>query len=343
VKGSSGPDYLAELVETHPELPADFNASMLKNLEPELRAKLSLEIFFLVLRDAGRNNTVAGNPGFGNYDAGFEAITALFGDQTNAGNISTRSRDIRTKSAGDISLLAPGGTLTLADSIIGTPLAPPGILTEAGGNISIFTDGNVDIGVARIFTLRGGDEIIWSSSGDIAAGSSSKTVQSAPPTRVLIDAQSADLKTDLAGLATGGGIGVLATVAGIPPGSVDLIAPSGVVDAGDAGIRATGDLNIAAVQVLNADNIQVGGTSAGVPSAPTVATPSLAGLSAATNATGAATSAANEVAARQRPPEEAQVLPSIVTVEVVGYGGGDDEDEESQKRKRQQEAAEATE
>ena len=35
--------------------------------------------------------------------------------------------------------------------------------------------------------------IIWSSDGNIAAGSASKTVASAPPTRVLIDPQSADV------------------------------------------------------------------------------------------------------------------------------------------------------
>jgi filamentous hemagglutinin len=115
-------------------------------------------------------------------------------------------------------------------------------MTESGGDISIFTDGNVDIGISRIFTLRGGNQIIWSSTGNIAAGTSSKTVQSAPPTRVVFDTQSADVNTDLAGLATGGGIGVLATTAGVKPGDVDLIAPTGVVDAGDAGIRA-GNLN----------------------------------------------------------------------------------------------------
>ena len=96
--------------------------------------------------------------------------------------------------------------------------ADQGILTESGGTISIFTHNSVVVGTSRIFTLRGGDEMIWSSEGDIAAGASSKTVASAPPTRVLIDPQSGDVKTDLAGLATGGGIGVLATVAGVAPG-----------------------------------------------------------------------------------------------------------------------------
>ncbi len=87
-------------------------------------------------------------------------------------------------------------------------------MTESGGNIGIFTRGDVSLGIGRIFTLRGGNQIIWSSEGDIAAGSAAKTVTFAPPTRVILDPQSADVQTDLAGLATGGGIGVLATVAG---------------------------------------------------------------------------------------------------------------------------------
>src|SRR5262249_58447364 len=100
------------------------------------------------------------------------------------------------------------------------------------------------VGHSRIFTLRGGDIVIWSTLGNMGAGASSKTVQAAPPTRVLVDPQSGDVRTDLAGLATGGGIGVLASVKGVPPGDVDLIAPAGVVDAGDAGIRVSGNLNI---------------------------------------------------------------------------------------------------
>lgn len=179
----------------------------------------------------------------------------------------------------------------------------------------------MDIGISRIFTLRGGDITIWSSEGNIAAGTSSKTVKSAPPTRVLIDLQSADVKTDLAGLATGGGIGVLATVAGANVGDVDLIAPKGTVDAGDAGIRASGNLNIAAVQVLNADNIAVGGTSSGVPAAPTVVAPNLGGFTAGASAAGSATAAAGDPAAaarREQPPQEEP--PSIITVEVLDLG-----------------------
>ena len=291
----------------------------LDELSEEQQAVVALELFFQQLRDTGRNF-----PTTGSYTGGLSAVGTVFGTGSASGEIFTRARDIRTSAGGAIALAASGGGVTMASDIFGNPLTPPGIVTEFGGSISIFTDKSVDIGQARIFTLRGGDIIIWSTSGDIAAGTAPKTVVTAPPTRVIIDATSADVKTDLGGLATGGGIGVLASVAGVQPGDVDLIAPSGVVDAGDAGIRSTGNLNIAANAVLNASNIQVGGTSSGVPSAPPVAAPNLGALGAANAAQGAQASTANEVAQQQQQAPPTEELPSIITVEVLGYGGSEE-------------------
>ena len=163
-------------------------------------------------------------------------------------------------------------------------------------------------------------------------------MQSAPPTRVLIDPTSADVSTDLAGLATGGGIGVLATVAGIAPGSVDLIAVLGAVDAGDAGIRATGNLNIAAVQVLNANNIAVGGAASGTPAAPAVAVPNVGLATTGAAAAGAGTQAATQQnnAPKEAPPPATDDAISIITVEIIGYGGGEGGDDDEEERKRKQ-------
>ena len=279
-----------------------------------------LKNFFSLLRQAGAESETTGS-----YELGYSTIDDVFGSVTGSAEIFTRARDIRTSTGGSITIAAPTGGLTMASDIFGNPTLPPGIVTEYGGEVSIFTNGNVDIGRTRIFTLRGGDMTIWSSTGDIAAGTSPKTVVTAPPTRVVIDTTSADVATDLGGLATGGGIGVLASVEGVEPGDVNLIAPEGTIDAGDAGIQATGNIKIAAAVVLNADNISAGGTSSGVPSAPVAAAPNVGGLASGSSSTAATSSAAESVANQSsRPSQEIVESPSLITVEILGYGGGDE-------------------
>jgi hypothetical protein len=293
----------------------------------EIEAIDAYKQFFGLLRTAGdeylKTRSIA------SYAPGFEAISSLYGNSKPQGELFTRSRDLRTTSGGAITISIPGGGLTMASTIFGNPLTPPGIVTEYGGEVSVFTDRDVDIGQARIFTLRGGDMTIWSSYGNIAAGTAPKTVVTAPPTRVLIDSNSADIVTDLGGLATGGGIGVLASVEGVEEGNVSLMAPFGTVDAGDAGIRATGNIKIAAAVVLNADNISAGGSSTGVPSAPTVAAPNVGGLTSGSSSSAAASSAASQVSQQAKPQEKpVDESPSMISVEILGYGGGEGDKQE---------------
>jgi hypothetical protein len=109
--------------------------------------------------------------------------------------------------------------------------------------------------------------VIWSSNGDINAGKGAKTIANVPPLQYVSDNDHYNT-LDARGEVTGAGIATLQTPPDAPAGSVYLLAPRGTVDAGDAGIRVSGNLVIAAFQVLNANNIQVQGTSVGVPTGP---------------------------------------------------------------------------
>ena len=300
----------------------------------EHEAIAGLQTLFALLQATGKNY-----PETASYEPGLAAVEQAFASISSTGAIFTRARDIRTVSGGSIALAAPKGALTMASDIYGNPLTPPGIVTEYGGSVSIITDGDVDIGRARIFTLRGGDMTIWSTSGDIAAGTSPKTVVTAPPTRVLIDSPSADVATDLGGLATGGGIGVLAAVEDVEPGNVYLLAPEGTVDAGDAGIQSTGNLNIAAVSVINADNISTGGTSAGVPSSAPAAAAPVSVSPGASSSTAATSSAAQNMASQSQEKKDADESPSLITVEVLGYGGGEGDGEKEEEEQAGRESA----
>jgi hypothetical protein len=298
------------------------------------KSSLAETLYFTLLRNTGRDFNDPSSIAYRTYSLGRDIIATVFPDLVTSGSVYSRARDIRTQNGGSISILAPTGGVSLS-SIDPNQKDPPfGIVSAYGGAVSIYSKKSVGIGIGRIFTLRGGNIVIWSDQGDIAAGSSAKTVLSAPPTRVLIDPQSAAIQTDLAGLSTGGGIGALAAVRNVPVADIDLIAPSGVIDAGDAGIRSTGNLNLAATKILNADNILAGGVTVGAPppaapSAPPVAAPPPAAPPAgATAAAAAGNSAAENAADKNARNDQAEGAPSIISVEVLGYGGGDGEDEE---------------
>jgi hypothetical protein len=115
---------------------------------------------------------------------------------------------------------------------------------------------------------------------------------------------------------TGAGIATLAPLPEVPAGDVDLYAPLGTIDAGEAGIRVSGNVNIAALQVVNAANIQAQGDSAGVPVAASVNTGALSSASAAaTSAVNAAQDSAQRAQSQAR-----QNQPSVINVQILGYG-----------------------
>src|SRR5262249_38239590 len=161
--------------------------------------------------------------------------------------------------------------------------------------------------------------LVWSTQGNIDAGRGAKTAISAPPPTVTVD-PNGKVTTVFPAALTGSGIQALATSDGTKPGDVDLFAPRGVVNAGDAGIVA-GNLTIGATAVLGRDNIQVSGTSVGVPVDSSGLGASLAGASnTASSASNVATAATDEANRQQTKAPIAEAAMSWLDVFVTGCG-----------------------
>jgi hypothetical protein len=230
------------------------------------------------------------------------------------GDVTIGNALFRTMAGGDIEVLTPGGGLQVAalDTDAG---AGYGLVTLGYGNINIFARNNVVVNRSRILTFAGGDETIWSTLGDIDAGRGAKTtrVPSAPEVQTNVNAVTKVLeKADI----SGSGIGTIVGFTGVEEGDVNLIAPQGTVNAGDAGVRVSGNLNIAALFVLNANNFQVSGEVKGLPpkESPVTALKLDSGDASQKAATDAAKDATQSGKAQQT---------SIIIVEVLGFGGGD--------------------
>ena len=213
-----------------------------------------------------------------------------------------------------------------------------GIVTEGSGNINIYTQNDVNVNSSRIFTLGGGNLLIWSNLGSIDAGNGAKTSLSLPPPTFITD-KFGNETLEYGAAVVGSGIRTIQTGQGQPLGNVNLIAPVGSVNAGDAGIGAAGNINIAAVTVTGASNINFGGTATGVPAAVSSITASVAG---AASSGAAATSQASEIAASASANQAAPVTQAAISwLDVFVTGLGDEnckpEDEECIQRQKSKE------
>ena len=227
------------------------------------------------------------------YQKGYDAIELLFPKKAEAasGNVSLVFSQIKTLAGGDINLAVPNGEVNvgLAGSLGGIKKGADklGIVAQQSGDLNAFTSGNFNVNQSRVFTMGGGDIAIWSSQGNIDAGKGAKSAISAPAPITSVDSQG-NIVTIFPPVVSGSGIQTITPqIENAKQGNVYLAAPSGIVDAGEAGISG-GKIVIAANAVVGASNISASGGTSGVPTA--VPTPSVSGA-----ASSAAASAAKSV------------------------------------------------
>jgi hypothetical protein len=302
------------------ELVADFDRQPL----PKRQTFLD-QVYLEELKETGIDYNDPSSPRYQSYDRGFRAVRSLFpgaplaAGAASQGSVFLGGNALETTANASIEVLAPYGMVQVGDSLSNPKTG--GIKTDRGGNIGIMADQDIALGTSRVFTMEGGDILMWTSNGSISAGTGSKTSVINDPLSYAMDAQGV-ITVNAFGIQTGAGIGVLDALQGAEQRArsrIDLIAPFGEVNAGDAGIRAiNADLNLAALRVVGADNIQVtGGKATGVPQ---VQVPPLGALTAASAVTQAVTKessgAAGGAASAKNPIAD---LPSVITVEVVGY------------------------
>lgn len=232
------------------------------------------------------------------------------------GDLNLLHATIQTQRGGSISLFGPGGSI-IVGSLATEPnpnlkLRDLGILSLGGGAINSFTDKDLLVNASRILTVLGGDILAWSSNGDLDAGRGARNVQSLPPLNVAFDSNNYQ-SVDASGLVTGSGIAVLQSTSFANTSNAILLAPRGVIDAGDAGIRSSGTVFLLAPVVLNQGSITANQGS----NLPTVQAPNVGAITSASSSTGAQSKVEPDTKSGNRDRA------SIFQVEVIGYGGGD--------------------
>jgi len=259
--------------------------------------------------------------------------------QVGSGSIYTFQSSIQTYGSGSsngqgsVDLWAPGGGVVagLTTPSSGTTI---GVVTNAGGAIRSVVRDDFTINQGKVITAQGGDILVYSTQGSIDAGKGARTSISTPPPKktALLDPVTGAVTGYVYTLPAGaGGSGIqsltsdpdgLGPLSAPPAGSIYLTAPGGTIDAGEAGIRSGGNIVVVAATVRNSDSISAQGSSQGVPKVEAgSAASSLATTSAGTgNASKAAEEAAAASAARAPAATAPVAKPTILSVEVLGFG-----------------------
>jgi hypothetical protein len=260
-------------------------------------------------------------------------IAPLNSGKSGDGNIEMTNSQICTLGGKDDIYLFAAGTVDVGKSTFLSANSSgqargTGIYTASGGAINMFATGDLNVNEARVMTFLGGDVTAWSDYGGINAGRGSKSAISASPPHFK------DMGGGLKVLvfqppSVGSGIRTLTydpdgpgPLLPPPEGDIFLFAPSGTIDAGEAGI-AGNKLFLGAVQVLNVQNISFAAGSVGVPST-SQAGPGLGALAGVSNLTQAITpdtmaGVPNGQQTRDTGAGSESFAPKWVDVKVIGF------------------------
>ena len=289
-------------------------------LPAEQQRIFARQVYFAELRAGGREYNEVGGVRQGSYLRGRNAIAALFPERDPAGNPISYEGDIvmyggagvHTDFGGDIQLLspaAPGVRYRGRGAAVHRRHRHPGPGQYPGlfaGQHPARPEPHHDHLRRQHIGLVGGRRHQRRSRFPDHRGVH-------PPRRIYDAWGNVSLSPQVP--STGAGIATLNPIPEVAPGDIDLIAPLGTIDAGEAGIRVSGNVNVAALRVVNAANIQTQGQSSGIPLVASVNTGALTSASAAASS---ATQAAEDVSRQQQ--AAARRMPSVITVQVLGFG-----------------------
>ena len=300
-------------------------------------------IFYAELKAGGRDAINAKSTSLGDYTRSERAILTMFpsftsntalvnktgslmaafkniGNETiaNPGDLKLFYSQIRSEAGGNIELMVPEGYINSGLAVAGNlnkPSTDLGIVSIRGGVIDAFVRNNFQVNQSRVFTLGGSDLMLYSALTNIDAGRGAKTSSATPPPVLRI--RNGQITYDYSAAVSGSGIAAL-TATGGQPGTVDLFAPYGEINAGEAGIRSAGNINLGARVIIGSENISAGGVTSGAPVA-SVSGLSFTPVSAESANSGKQGNQLSESASKSA-NNKASALPSLISVEVLALG-----------------------
>jgi hypothetical protein len=286
-------------------------------LPSEQQALLSDAVLVDALRSAGRAAAeLTGDDRYAAYARGYAALQTVFPGVRSAGSLEMSSSQTKTQQGGSITLMAPGGGINAGAlaATSATAANTQGIVTVAGGDIQAVVHDDFAVNQSRVFTLAKGNVLLWSSEGNLDAGRGAKTVRGAPKPVYGLDANG-NVTVDTSGSFTGSGIAVLDAGS-----TLDLYAPKGEINAGEAGIKSAGNAFFGANRIVGGDNLVVGGDGRGTPPPPsdTGATAGLAAASQSATAKPATADKSNDDEDERKKRKRRNLF-----LDFLGFGRGD--------------------